>query len=190
MTQKRLFIIHGYTATPQNHWFNWLKAQAGLLGMEVIVPALPNTTAPQESEWVAELARQVGTVDENTWFVGHSLGCITVLRFLSRQQHVAAGIIMVSGFSEPVDRLPELDGFTATPLDNLQVISKIPHRAVIASLDDDIVPADYSLRLSQQINAPLFGLPNGGHFLDRQGFDTLPLVADLLNQYHRQEQNQ
>jgi len=143
----------------------------------------------QVTERIHDKNQQVGTVDENTWFVGHSLGCITVLRFLSRQQNAAAGIIMVSGFSEPVAQLPELDGFTAAPLDNLEVISKIPHRAVIASLDDDIVPAIHTLRLSQQINAPLFGLTESGHFLDRQGFDTLPLVADLLHQYHHQTQN-
>lgn len=145
---------------------------------------MPTPMAPDDAAWLAALQAAVGGVDSETWFVGHSLGCITTLRYLSRQAPGcrAGGIIMVSGFSEPVPALPELDAFTRTPLDSAQLIGLVPHRVVVASLNDEIVPPAITLRLSQQLHAPFYGLPDSGHFLDRDGFKTLPLVAGLLRQ--------
>lgn len=185
MKKSRLIIVHGFMATPADHWFGWLKERAEALGMTVIIPQMPDSGAPDAQRWQETLRQQVGEVDDGTYFVGHSLGCITALRYLSRRldKERAGGIIMVSGFSEPVPVLPELDAFTAAPLDNLENLTGITRRAVIASLNDDIVAAEYSLRLSQQLNAPLYGLPDGGHFLDRDGFDTLPLTETLLRQF-------
>ncbi|QCR38260.1 alpha/beta hydrolase [Nissabacter sp. SGAir0207] len=181
----RLFIVHGYTAGPESHWFGWLKQQAEALGMQVCVPAMPDTQAPQEQAWLSALAECVGQVDADTWFVGHSLGCVTVLRYLNDQPagQDAAGVLMVSGFSEPLATLPKLDAFTERPLDCARLIAKVPHRAVVLSLDDEIVPPAASLRLSQRLEAPLYGLPAGGHFLDRQGFRELPLLATLLREW-------
>ena len=185
MTKARLIIVHGFMASPEDHWFPWLKERAEALGMAVVIPAMPDSAAPDDQRWQETLCQQVGEVDDETFFVGHSLGCITALRYLSQRpgEQRAGGIIMVSGFSEPVPVLPELDAFTAAPLDNLANLTAITHRAVIASLNDEIVAPEYSLRLSQQLNAPLYGLTDGGHFLDRDGFDTLPLTETLLKQF-------
>lgn len=182
MKKARLIIVHGFMASPEDHWFRWLEAQAATLGMEVTVPAMPDSAAPDEARWLETLGQYAGDVDEQTYFVGHSLGCITALRYLSGRpaEQRAGGIIMVSGFSEPVPLLPELDGFTASPLENLESLTGIAHRAVLVSLNDEIVPPAYTLRLSQQLAAPLYGLPGCGHFLDRDGFETLPQVAALL----------
>lgn len=185
MTKARLIIVHGFMASPANHWFTWLKARAEALGMEVVIPAMPDSAAPDAQRWQETLRQQVGQVDDRTFFVGHSLGCITALRYLSQRpdKERAGGIIMVSGFSEPVPTLPELDAFTAAPPVNLASLTGIAHRAVIASLNDEIVAPEYSLRLSQRLVAPLYGLPDGGHFLDRDGFDMLPLAETLLKQF-------
>lgn len=182
--EKRLFIVHGLMATPEDHWFQWLKEKAQALGMETFIPAMPDSDAPDNARWQAALAQSVGDVDGNTWFIGHSLGCISVLRYLSQRPEAqrAGGIVLVSGFSEPVPGLEMLDNFTRTPLANVEKLLRIPHRAVVASLNDEIVPPLYTARLSQQLKAPLYGLPDCGHFLDREGFTTLPLVADLLAQ--------
>ena len=185
MVSPRLFIIHGYTAGPHHHWFDWLKNEAEALGMTVTVPALPDSQHPDDTLWQAALEECVGEIDNRTWFVGHSLGCITALRYLNRQPtgQDAAGAIMVAGFSESVPPLPELDPFMSEPFDAARIVQRVPHRAVIASLNDSIVPPDLSLRFSQQLNAPLYALPDCGHFLSRDGITALPLVVQLLRQY-------
>lgn len=78
----RIFIIHGWEGSPESNWFPWLKQQLSDNGVEVVVPAMPNSANPKRTEWVAELEKQTGEIDSDTYFIGHSLGAIAVLLFL------------------------------------------------------------------------------------------------------------
>ncbi len=182
MTERRLVIVHGYMAAPEHHWFPWLQQQAEQSGLEVIIPRLPDSQAPHPEAWLDALETSVGAPDENTWLVGHSLGCITLLNYLTRRypQAIAGGLVLVSGFSETVPGLEKLGSFSREPIAAESVIARIKRRAVIGSLNDQIVPPEFSLRLSQQLIAPFYALPECGHFLARDGVTELPLVASLL----------
>jgi len=183
--KHRLFIVHGYLAGPHFHWFNSVKTQAEALGMEVIVPAMPTPTKPELNAWLKTLEQAVGQVDAHTYFVGHSLGGLTLLQYLSQQKVTTcvAGAILVASFDEPVHTLPQLDAFSALALDHSKLQKTIPRCAVITSLNDQIVAPEYSLRLSQRLNATLHGLPNAGHFLESDGFSELPLIAEFLEAF-------
>jgi len=183
--KQRLIIIHGFMATPHNHWFQWLKTEAEKLDMHVSVPAMPEPESPDVNKWLNTIESTAGQSDENTWFVGHSLGCITILRYLTERcrECKAAGVIMVSGFSETVECLEVLSPFTDTTADLEQVVTGVKYRAVLASLNDDIVPPEKSLRLSQQLLAEFCAIPDSGHFLDRDGYKTLPSVFSFLQRF-------
>lgn len=184
MALPRLVIIHGYMAAPEHHWFHWLKSHAEAQGIEVIIPHLPHSHAPELEAWLATLQDSVGAPDDHTWLVGHSLGCITALHYLERYPDASiGGMVLVSGFSEPVPGLEALDAFTQQTPAFENIIQRAEQRAVIGSLDDDIVPVEYSLRLSQQLRAPFYGLPDHGHFLGQQGIHTLPLAEQLLTAF-------
>lgn len=185
MAEKRLVIVHGFTAAPEHHWFPWLKQQAVQSGLNVTVPRLPDSQAPQPESWLDALEDSIGEPDENSWLVGHSLGCITLLNYLTQRYPGAAagGLLLVSGFSEPVPGLEMLDSFTRKPVNADSVIARIPQRVVIGSLNDEIVPPEYSLRLSKQLSAPFYALPDHGHFLARDGVTELPLITRLLNPF-------
>lgn len=72
--------------------------------------------------------------------------------------------------------LTRMEEFTSPPVE----MERIKHRYVIASLNDMIVPTEMSLRLSQQLNASFYALPDSGHFLGDDGITELPLVLELL----------
>ena len=187
MDKKKLFIIHGFMAKPSDHWFPWLKCKAEKQNIDVIIPELPSPESPVLSEWLAVLRDSVGKIDNKTWFVAHSLGCMTILRLLAQLtvNEMPAGIILVSGFNEtlPVWRqhgLSEMDAFIYPPLEMGQIVNGVKHRYVIGSLNDTIVPTELTLKLSQQLNAPFYALPDSGHFLGDDGINELPLVLQLL----------
>ncbi len=48
----------------------------------VQVPAMPNTAEPKIETWVPFLEKLVGKPDKDTYLVGHSIGCQTILRYL------------------------------------------------------------------------------------------------------------
>ncbi|MFQ2202364.1 RBBP9/YdeN family alpha/beta hydrolase [Aeromonas hydrophila] len=182
MSHTRVFIVHGYTASPHSHWFPWLKAQLEARDIRVEVLAMPDPHHPQPAAWDAVMDSLVRDHDERTFLLGHSLGCITILRQLSRlpASRRVGGILLVSGFDQPLHTLPELDPFMTQGYEPAHIMALAPRRVVVASRDDAIVPYRYCQHLSEQLAAPLYSLEHGGHFLDRDGFLALPLVHDRL----------
>jgi len=78
---KRVFIVHGWDGFPGEGWFPWLKIELEKRGFTVTVPAMPNPSDPRPELWVAHLSSIVGKPDAHTYFVGHSMGCQTILRY-------------------------------------------------------------------------------------------------------------
>ncbi|WP_026679411.1 RBBP9/YdeN family alpha/beta hydrolase [Fictibacillus gelatini] len=181
---KQVYIIHGYGASPANHWFPWLKDKLIADGNQVSVLHMPNSSDPKKEEWLKTLANSIKNLDNNTYFVTHSLGSITLLNYLEQLEQLPpfGGFILVSGFSEPLSSLPSLDPFTENKVDYKKIISATHSRAVIAAKDDDIVPFQLSQNLSNQLDASFYPVEKGGHFLEDDGFTAFPLVYDLLNQ--------
>ena len=71
---KRIFIIHGWSGAPEHCWFFWLKKELEQRGFFVEVPAMPHPDEPTIEDWVEKLSSVVGEPDEQTFFVGHSIG--------------------------------------------------------------------------------------------------------------------
>ncbi|AWY44737.1 alpha/beta hydrolase [Glaesserella parasuis] len=51
---------------------------------------------------------------------------------------------------------------------------------VVASLDDTVVPHQYSDDLAKHLKADYIRLPTGGHFLDREGWNKFELILELI----------
>ena len=79
---KRVFIVHGWSGSPYKDWIPWLKSELQTRGFEAYAPEMPDPDEPDIAEWVHMLKMSVGKPDRNTFFVGHSIGCQTILRFL------------------------------------------------------------------------------------------------------------
>jgi Predicted esterase of the alpha/beta hydrolase fold len=182
MKDAAVYIIHGYLASPSHHWFPWLKRQLAAEGAQVFVPPMPDPEHPDPAEWIEFLDANVHTHDERTFFVAHSLGCIALLRHLERVSADTriGGLVLVSGFSEPLPGLPLLDAFTLDGYDVEHITRIAPRRTVLAALDDSIVPYAHSERLSRELRAKLVTLPTGGHFLESDGFTELPVALNEL----------
>lgn len=76
---KRVFIIHGWDGHPDEQWFPWLKKELEQRGFEVYVPQMPKTEEPRIDIWVPYLRGLVGRPDQDTYFVGHSIGPQAIL---------------------------------------------------------------------------------------------------------------
>lgn len=79
---KRVFIIHGWGGDSKGDWFVWLKKDLETKGFVVIASDMPDTWHPKISEWVNKIKELAGNVDEETYFVGHSIGCQAMLFLL------------------------------------------------------------------------------------------------------------
>lgn len=179
--QNHVYIVSGYTATPTSHWFPWLKEQLSQQGIHVHILDMPTPSTPVLNEWLDYIAQQIGTPDQHSFLVGHSLGCVSLLKFLEKTPcpTPVGGLILVAGFDQKLPNLKELDEFTEEPVD-YTTLPVIQRKEVIASTNDDVVAFTYTQTLAKNLNASFHQVENAGHFLGREGFTTLPIVYDLL----------
>jgi predicted alpha/beta hydrolase family esterase len=182
----RVFIVHGYTAAPDRHWFPWLKAEMeSRHDAAVHIPAMPDPDTPCPKAWQKHLQDVIGTADAHTYLIGHSLGSVAVLRYAAglAADVTLGGVILVAGFNAPLPTLPALDGFMAEPAHTDAVIARSPKRAVIHSDNDAIVPPAFTADLAAALDVAADVVPNGGHFLGDEGFREFPLVYEKLQRF-------
>jgi len=80
---KKIYLVHGWGGSDSSEgWFGWLKENAKKKGFEVISFNMPNTETPVIKEWVGFLKENANKLDEETYFIGHSVGCQAILRYL------------------------------------------------------------------------------------------------------------
>lgn len=186
--KKRIIIIHGFDGSPEKNWFPWLKGELEKLGHEVMVPRMPNKEYPVLAEWVARLQMVIGKPDENMYLVGHSLGVITILRFLeSLPEGVrVGGVILVAGFPEQVVK-GFLNSFFEKPLEYERVKKAGKHFIAVHSDDDPYVPIVNGEILHDRLGAELIVMKKAGHLTDEDGFYWLPVVLEKINHLMRQK---
>src|SRR3989338_6312903 len=94
---KTAIIVHGWEGSSQSDWMPWAKAALEQEGIKVVVPDMPHTEAPEISEWVEYLKSIVEAPDKDTYFIGHSIGCQAILRYLETLTAPVGGAIFVAG---------------------------------------------------------------------------------------------
>lgn len=183
---KRVFIIHGWDGYPEEGWFPWLKAKLEKSGFIVAVPAMPNPSEPVIAEWVGHLANIVGTADEHTYFVGHSIGCQTILRYVETLNAPVGGVVCVAGFFELADLGTEDERRIAKPwvktsIDFEKVRRISPRITVIFSDDDPDVPLVSNRNtFERHLGARVVVESGKGHFTESDGVTELPSALQAV----------
>jgi len=88
---KRLFIVHRWEGSSREPLIVWLGEEGKKLGFETTVLDMPNTMIPTIDAWVNHLESVVMYPDEKTFFIGHSIGCQAIFRYLQSPEITEAG---------------------------------------------------------------------------------------------------
>ena len=183
-----MFIIHGYGATINNHWFGWLQTQLEQRGIAAVRVPMPDSTQPDFDRWQAALATHLGTPDAQTFYVAHSLGTISLLHYLTAARpRKIGGLVLVSAFGKRIPTLHEINGFNIDAyvdrcrIDFAAIARMAGNRIELISADDDtIVPVENTRYVAKELNGYLHIRATGGHFLDRDGFTQFPPVLESV----------
>lgn len=158
-------LIHGWEGYPEEGWRPWLRDELASQGFDVIVPAMPDTEKPVMDAWVGYLKTLVGSPSEHHYFVGHSLGCITILRFLESLQagQKVGGVVLVAGFTSNLG-FDALDSFFHTKIDWKKIKSHCNKFTVIHSTDDPYVSIHYADFFKNKLGTEVIIEKNKKHF--------------------------
>lgn len=182
---KRAFLIHGWQGSPMEGWRPWLKNELVKRGYKVYVPAMPDTSHPKMDTWVKHLKEIVGEPDENCYFIGHSLGCITILRYLEalRNTQKIGGAIFVAGFTDDLDYQGykrELSSFFKSKMSWRKLKKVCQKFFAIHSDNDPWIPLKHGNILKEKLGAELIVMHDMKHFSGDDGIFKLPIVLELI----------
>ncbi len=178
---NKAYIVHGYSATPADHWFPWLASRLQTEGIAADIIPLPNSSRPDFERWQETLAAHIGKPQPGDLFIAHSLGTISLLHYLSRLRPPRiAGLVLVSGFGTRLPALPSINGYNIDAYVDKAVINYAAIRQMspaiysVISENDTIVAPVESLKLARRLDSKIISVPNGGHFLAQDGFTEMP----------------
>ncbi|WP_345874856.1 RBBP9/YdeN family alpha/beta hydrolase [Shewanella algae] len=183
MSKVNVFIIHGFMATPQDHWFQWLKNELEAHGMVVKVLSLPDSSSPNPTNWHNAMSENIDKLNGNTFIVTHSLGTVSLLTYLEDRMSdnsMIGGLAIVSGFVSPLPELPQLNSFVSNQINFKKIIHMVPKRVVFGSPQDPIVPYALTKQLAKELESEIYPIENAGHFLASDGFETFPKLLKVL----------
>lgn len=179
--KKRVFIIHGWDGSPYGCWLPWLGIELENRGFKVEIPAMPNSERPEMDIWVSYLASLVGVSDENTYFVGHSIGCQTILRYIETlgPGEKIGGAVFAAGFFHLKDLANDEERSIAapwleTPIDERSVQSHGGKFVAIFSDNDPVVPLSDKEIFKEKFGAEVIVEHKKGHLSEDAGVKELP----------------
>jgi len=187
---KRVFIIHGWDGSPEEGWFPWLKQELEQREYIVFVPAMPETEDPKITVWVDKLRSVVGVPDKETYFVGHSIGCQTILRYLEALpvEQKVGGVVFVAGWLA-LKNLEEDDVLIAKPwletaIDFEKVELHTNKMVAIFSDNDSVVPFEENKKFfTERVGAKVIVESQKGHFNGSDGITELPSALNSLLEF-------
>lgn len=179
---KRIFIIHGYKSSPTDCWFPWVKNELEKRGFTVSVPRLTSPDKPNLEEWLQIIKEEVVKPDENTYFIGHSLGAIAIVRYLEtlKKEKIGGAIFVAGRFLFHKRKSNNIIGFFETPI-HWSKVKKVAGRTIgIYAIDDPLVSTENGRLLEQKLGTKLVLEKNKGHFSTNDGILKLPIVLKSI----------
>lgn len=170
MSRGRIFIVPRWGGTPTVEWYQWLKPQLEALDYSVHVMDMPDPSLPRLDTWPPALAAAIGSPDEKTHFIGHSVGCQTIMRYLASLPPGSrvGKVLCVAGWWT-IDASVVWESIVPwieTPIDLEAIRSAAPEIHVLIS-DNDEFTSDHEANTrawQSKVNARVVVVPNEMHF--------------------------
>lgn len=181
--------MHCWGGSSSYCWYPQTKNDLQSHNFQVLIPNMPATSAPKLSLWLPKLEETIGEPDEDLYLIGHSVGCVTIMRYLESlpDNKKVGGVVFVAGFTDDLG-YPELTNFFESRLDFQKIRSRSRHFLSIASDNDPYVPLNFVDILKEKLGSETIIKRQMGHFsgpIDSTGSClSLPEVALAIIKQH------
>ena len=190
---NKIYIVHCWDGTKDDGWYPWLDEKIRDENNQVIRFTMPDTEHPKIKRWVNELDRHVDKLDNNTYFVGHSIGCQTILRYLETKDITKIGGIL---FVAPwLDLLPQAISdkesydtakpWINTPIDFNKIKQFTNNIVSIFSNDDYFVSLEQEKEFKKLLNSKTLIVKSKGHISADDGIYELEEIYNCLEKIIR-----
>jgi predicted alpha/beta hydrolase family esterase len=183
---KTIIIVHGWSGSPEDNWIPYTKSSLKKLGYNVICPTMPHSDNPTIKDWIPFLSNIVGEPNKNTYFIGHSIGCQTIMRYLETIDTKVGGVVFVAGFFDLKNLGDEekkiAKQWIETPIDIEKVKNNIGFSIVFLSNDDTDVPYQKTKEKFEKLfGSTIITVDDAGHFTTDDGYDSFPKLVSVID---------
>lgn len=171
---KKVYLVHGWDGSPSSEpWFKWLKQELPKMNVKIDALEMPHSKTPEIEEWVSYLMNTVKEIDRETYFIGHSIGCQAIMRYLEKlpESIKIAGCVFVAGFFNLKEEAYEDEEdreiakpWIETPISFEKIKNHTINFLAIFSKDDPDVPVSDSELFKERLGAKIILKNNEEHF--------------------------
>lgn len=142
---------------------------------------MPDSENPKIEIWIPYLSQLVGRADENTYFVGHSIGCQTIIRYLQTlpEGTKVGGAVFVAGWYNlrnlgTDEEKAIADPWVNEPRDDKKIRKVVNKSVAIFSDNDPFVLEENQRSWKDLVGAKIIVEHKKGHFSGSDGIKELP----------------
>lgn len=187
---KKAIIVHGWDGNPNEPMHAWLAGELRARGYEVVVPRMPDPETPVIENWITKL-KEVANPSAETVFVGHSVGCQAVLRFVETfaPEIKIKGIVLVAPWMELDATTIEEEGeeikeiarpWMETPINFQKIKTHAEHVTAIFSDNDPYVQLTQKDVFERELGAKTIVLHEFGHFTESDNVSEVQVLLDAI----------
>jgi hypothetical protein len=175
---RSIYLIHGWGGSPESEkWFKWLNEECRKRNYNLIIPKMPNPDSPKINEWIGFLKKNVKNIDNETYFIGHSVGCQAVMRYLETLNPSVKikGAVFIAPWMELDKNTIEEEGeesvriakpWMETPINFFKIKEHTDNFLCILSDNDPYVPLTNKKFFEEKLGAKIIIKHNEEHFND------------------------
>ena len=171
---KNYFVIHALGRTAEDYWYSSIKEWATTSGYNCYTPTLPPMDNMSYSTWAAEFDKYSKFLNKDSVVIGHSTGCIFLVKYLMEHNIKVAKYISVVGFNRAMENSPHPDwdninkSFFVT---NLAGFKKYAKQRISFYSPTDLYDFKILDDFATTIDAQKVIIKNAGHFTSATGYD-------------------
>lgn len=203
MLQPTIYLIPRWAGTIHSDWYDWLVLEIkNKYKIEIQRLEVPDWNKTSIEESVQFLNENIKELNENTYFIGHSVGCQAILRFLDKKLETSrelkvGGFLFIAAWFEVDIPWVSLKPWLKTENLNFSFIAQAAQYKKIIISDNDPFTSDFKQnkeRWKTKLSADVVIYSNQLHFNKFIEPNVLKEVEKMIlrsgNHYHRIVQNQ
>lgn len=179
---KEVYLVHCWSGTIHDGWYSWVSKILEHSHIKVHAIVMPNPDVPIIEKWVDTLEKTIENLNENVYFIGHSIGCQTIMRYLQRKKITKiGGILFVAPWIELSLKAIETEEdktiaqpWLTEPIYYEKIKRFTENITCIFSDDDYFVPISQKRFFEGKLNAHTIVVHEKGHISMEDGVYELP----------------
>ncbi|MBI2004533.1 serine hydrolase family protein [Candidatus Pacearchaeota archaeon] len=186
MKNKKVYLIHRWGGDSESDWYGWVKKELEKKGIPVGVFDMPDSENPKIEKWVKYLEENIKEVDEQTYFIGHSIGCQTILRYLEKlhKHKRIGGCVLIAPWFNLInleaDELKIAHPWINALIDFSRILEHCNNFLCIFSKDDPYVHLDEIEKFKKNLGAKIIIKEKQGHFTEDDGIKKIPEILEFI----------